>query len=338
MSEPLAQVLCDRLAVKAQLVSSAEEFVAAPREPHTISFVDDAALESVDRMAAALGSPTDPAHATEWRQLHSAVSAPTIAIGDVSVATMLGWLPARPWVSHVISAAMLESAMGKDHLANVIELCTSREPKLLDWLRPSSNGRRVRLTHAKRRSERLERMGQFFAAQSVEGRRIMEICKATDEMMVNAFYEAPVAAGACRRVDRSRDIALPEELAVDIAYCCLDELAVVRVRDPFGALSREAFIDALTRRARDPNAAETGFWRLAAGATILAVCVIQNRHTEVLVAIPKRDGGRSPAFALHFASRLSPRSHFWKVVSETTGDTGEASSVSLVISEESTSS
>ncbi len=333
VSERLSKALVGRLGVDVEHVTSARAFVAAQHDGSTITFVDGASLESLDRMAAELGSPTDPAHASDWRRLHAAVSAGSmIAVSDVPRATMVGWLPSRPWLSHVVSTEMLDSAIGAIHLANVIELCRSRDPKLLDWLRPATNARRVHLTHAKSIEERLDRMSQFFASQSVDGNRVEQMRKATDELLVNAFYAAPVAAGASRPIERSRDVALPDELACDIAYGCLDEHAIVRVRDPFGALSRERFVEALTRR-RNPSAKETGLARVAAAASIFAVSVVQNRYTEILVAIPMR-AGDGTAFAIHFANRTGPKPYMWKLVSEDTGDAAMGASIALAATDD----
>jgi hypothetical protein len=333
MSESLSRALRGRLSTDVELVSSAREFCAAQRDATTVSFLDGPSLASLDRYATELGPPTDPDAAPQLRRIYTAVSiAPVIVISEEPLASTLGLLPSHPWLSHLIGAPLLDDPAAATHLTNMLELCTAREPKLLDWLRPSSGGRRVMLTHANRREERLERMSQYFAAQSVEGRRLVQLRNATEELLINAFYEAPVAAGISRPIDRTRDVVLPEQLACDIAYGCVGELALVRVRDPFGALKRERFVELVSRRARDPQATETGFWRVANMATILAVSVVKNRHTEVLIAITKHDAERPKGFAMHFAARESSRAHYWKFVSDETGDdSGVSGSITLAV-------
>src|SRR5689334_16914975 len=181
MSERLSRALRSRLSVDVEIVTSARDFCSAQRDATTISFVDGESLAELDRFATDLGSPTDPELGPEWRRLHAAVSlGPVIAISNEPRVGTIGWLPSHPWLSHLMSAALLDHPTAADHLTNVMELCTAREPKLLDWLRPTTGGRRVHLTHAKHRIDRLERMSQFFAGQGVDGRRIIQLRNAAD--------------------------------------------------------------------------------------------------------------------------------------------------------------
>src|SRR5262249_45716732 len=125
------------------------------------------------------------------------------------------------------------------------------KPRLLDWLGPTANGRRIRLTHASSRAARIEKMSDFFDANGVGSRTLQLLRDAAEELLTNAFYDAPVAAGRLKKpVSRTQDISLPDDSACDLAYACRDDLAIVRVRDPFGSLSRRRLVEVLSRCAR----------------------------------------------------------------------------------------
>ena len=330
MSKSRSRDACERLFRDAVVVGSAAEFVAAPRDLKTISFIDGTTLASLDNHAMAHAQPA------ERRKLLMAVSTgPVIAVCGEPLATAIGWLQPRPWLSHVIDAGMLQ---GKRAAARVAELTTLGGSRyLLDWLKPEV-GRRVRITHASGRSKRLERMSEFLRSQRVGARAVTALVDATNELLANAFYKAPVAAGVePKRLVPSRDVALPEDFACDIAYGCRDDLAIVRVRDPFGALSRDRLVDVLARRAREPAPAdaasgERGLWRVFSAASIVAVSVNTNRHTQVLVAIP-RDGAGPHSYAFHFVFKDGEKRGFWRLLDEDTGSQELNTSVTLSLVE-----
>ena len=307
------------------VVKSAHDFLDQPRDAKTIAFLDGKTLVSLDQFANAIAQ-ADKTPSPAWRKLVGAVSiGQVVAVCNDELGTALDWLPTRPWLSHVISNSLLDSSAAKEHLARVFELTAAREPNLLDWLNEGA-GRRVRLTHASRRVDRLERIGQWFATQDVEGPQIIELRNVVEELLLNAFYEAPVAAGASLPIPRTRDVALPESYAVDIAYGCMGNLAVVYVRDPFGALSRERLVESLTRRDT-----ESGLRRVFSTSTVVAISVMKNRHTELLVGIPKR-GDVPKSFAFHFFFKEAARLHVWKLLDEETGKASDnTKSVTLVV-------
>jgi hypothetical protein len=272
------------------LVRSLSEFRAAPRDTTTVSFVDSSTLAELGEQEAALG--------------------PMIAICDDTLQTAIGWLPSHTWLSHVMSAGMLQHPMAAEHIGNVMMTLTSiGQPRLLDWMGPTMAGRRVRLAHASRRADRLERMSAFFDTKGVSARTIQLLRDAAEELLTNAFYDAPVAAGALDQpISRTQDVSLPDDSACDMVYGCREDLAVVRVRDPFGSLSRTRLVEVLTRCARTDMRVEVdetmggaglGLWRIFSAASFVAIAVVNNRHTEFLVGIAKRVAAAPRPFAFH---------------------------------------
>jgi hypothetical protein len=132
---------------------------------------------------------------------------------------------------------------------------------------------------------------------------------AAEELLTNAFYDAPVAAGVLDQpISRTQDVALSEDSACDMVYGCREDLAIVRVRDPFGSLSRTRLVEVLTRCARTDMRVEVdetmggaglGLWRVFSAASFVAIAVVNNRHTEFLVGIGKRVSAAQRPFAFH---------------------------------------
>ena len=300
MSERQSRVLRELLSSEATIVGSAREFLEARRDARTISFVDNSTLAELARVAAARGRAAEPI----------VPPGPVIAICDEPLQVSIGWLAAHPWLAHVVSAAMLQHPMASEHLGNVmLTLRNSSQPRLLDWLGPTVAGRRVRLAHASKRVERLERMTEFFDSKGVSGRTIELLRDAAEELLTNAFYDAPVAAGALKQaISRTQDVSLPDDSACDMVYGCRDDLAIVRVRDPFGSLTRDRLVEVLTRCARTDMQVEVdetmggaglGLWRVFSAASFVAISVVNNRHTEFLVGIAKRAAAAPRPFAFH---------------------------------------
>ncbi len=330
MSEPWLRSLRQRLSsarlqlgARTSIVSSARDFQEATRSRKTVAFLDRTTLP----LAAPIADHAPP----------TAV----VAICDEPLQTAIGWLQPHPWISHVMSTAMLEHPIVEEHLENVLRtLNTAAKPRLLDWLGPTVTGRRIRLTHASSRGARLEKMSDFFDANGVGSRTLTQLRDAAEELLTNAFYDAPVAAGALRKpVPRTQDISLPDESACDLAYGCREDLAIVRVRDPFGSLSRRRLVEVLSRCARTDmqvqvdetmGGAGLGMWRIFSGATFVSVLVAKNRHTEVLVGVAKRAAAGPRPYAFHFFFHDSEKRRFWRLADDESSKPGLNHSVTIV--------
>jgi hypothetical protein len=330
MSEPLLRPLRERLASGRLglgshpiFVSSVKEFQEATRSAKTVAFLDRTTIP----LAATVVEESPPG--------------PVVAICDEPLQTAIGWLQPHPWISHVVSGAMLEHPIADEHLENVTRtLSAGGKPRLLDWLGPTVTGRRIRLTHASSRAARLEKMSDFFHTNGVGPRTLQLIRDAAEELLTNAFYDAPVAAGALKKpVSRTQDISLPDDSACDLAYACRDDLVLVRVRDPFGSLSRRRLVEVLSRCARTDMKVEVdetmggaglGMWRIFSGASFVGIVVVKNRHTEVLVGIAKRAASGPRPFAFHLFFSDSGKRRFWKLADEDSSKPSANKSVTIV--------
>lgn len=319
VSEPLQQVLCQHLSssrlaaiARPTVVSSVKEFLEVATDPKAIAFLDSSTIPTVASIT------------------HVPLACQVVVVCEETLVTAIGWLQPHPWIAHVMSASMLEHPIAAEHLENVLKALSEKDqPRLLDWVGPNMAGRRIRLTHASRRIARLERMSDFLDQNGVGGRTVQALRDAAEELLTNAFYDAPVAAGALKvPVPRTQDIALPDDSACDLAYGCREDLAIVRVRDPFGSLSRRRLVEVLSRCARTDMQVEVdetmggaglGMWRVFSGASIVAISVTKNRSTEILVGIAKRHASAPKPFAFHLFFKDGAKRSFWRLASEETG-------------------
>ena len=134
MSERASRALGDLLSSETVAVSSARELFEARRDAKTVSFVDSTTIAALDQAAVDLDLPLSQV-------------GPVIAICSEPLQGAIGWLSSRPWLSHVVSSAILQHPMAPLHFANVmLTLTGGSHPRLLDWVGPSLAGRRVRLS------------------------------------------------------------------------------------------------------------------------------------------------------------------------------------------------
>ncbi len=265
-----------------------------------------------------------------------------IAVSSEPVPSTIPWLRDNPTLCHVVSASLLEQPLAASHLANVITAATTTNPRLLDWIDIALEGRRVRLANASRRAERIEKMGEFFASKNLGPRTIDVLRDAAEELLTNAFYNAPVAAGVFDEpVSREFDVLLPDKYACDLAYGAREDFAVVRVKDPFGSLPRSRLVDVLMRCSQanmqvkideSMGGAGLGMWRIFTGATLVGVSVVQGKHTEILVGVSTKRPNPRP-YGYHFFFNQGERPRLWKLSRDETARPELNNSVLLQLTE-----
>jgi hypothetical protein len=286
-------------------VTSAAHLVDAPRP--AVAFIDMAAVSELER------GELDPAM----------LPGPVVALCDGDLGESVEALRRHSWLSHVIGTGMLSHVgLRNAHLTNVASTLESGTT-MLDWVRPTLRGRRVRLARASQREEHLARMREYLPSVGVGARVSQILCDAADELLANAFYTAPLAAGVIdERIARTSDVTLPHNSACDLVYGNTDDFALVRVRDPFGALSRDALVTALSQCASAGAVAPSqglGLWRLLSIASFVAIYVVDRHHTDVMVGVGDIEStpGAARPYALHLFTKPSPRHRTWTEDGET---------------------
>ncbi|CAN5756047.1 hypothetical protein BH11MYX2_BH11MYX2_03050 [soil metagenome] len=287
-------------------LSSVAEVDQLPRD--SVLFVDENALT---QLAAAGTVPP----------------APVIAIASEDPRrTTVAWLREYPWLAHVIGSGLLDLELSGEHIANVMKTLRIAQPRLLDWIDSSVRGRRIKLAKSSMRVERLEKMSDYLQSGGVGERTIENLRDVAEELLTNAFYDAPVAAGAFKgAISRTQEVVLPEDRACDLAYGCSPELAMVRVRDPFGSLSHRRIVEVLTRCASNQmdvivdesmGGAGLGLWRVVSVASFIGISVIKEQQTEILVGIATKRSAAARPFALHLFFKDPQKRGFWRFVDE----------------------
>jgi hypothetical protein len=273
-------------------VETRQTFAERIRRPGTVAFLDEPTL----RVTGDLG----------W-------AAPVVAVLECPLARAVKWMRRYPWLHHVVSASALDEE-GSQYLGPLVRKLGARKPIDLQTLVGAPlTGRAAQLNRARLRSRRLERMSDFLAAHGFGGRHAVLACDLAEEMLSNAFYDAPAEAGVIPRpVSRLSDIVLPTPC--EIAYGVGEGVAFVRVRDVFGSLRRARMMEVLERCAREAMSVEPdesrggaglGLWRIFSTASVLSINVLGGKLTEVLVGIRRRHPRtakkvRPYAFHLHF--------------------------------------
>jgi hypothetical protein len=311
MTDPLARRLCEAFP-EVMRASSAAEVVDRNIDGAPVVFLDSTAIAELDRAAQHRGCDVGELE----------LPGPTIAMTEGPLASAMAWLPARPWLCHVMTSSMLEHPIGRHHLEYVVvTLASGNRARLLDWVGPELVGRRVGLTRASERVDRQDRMAEFFASKRVGRRTVEGLRQICDRLVTNAFYEAPFAAGAVSHpIARELDIALPADNPCELVYGVTDELAVLRVRDPFGSLSRTRIIS------------HHSWSHITSAAMIVAISVVAHHHTDVLVAVSTRDDHQPRPFAFHLLFKDSTKRRFWNLEDSSATPTATATFVSSVSS------
>jgi len=293
------------------LVRSSRELTSAATARGRVCFVDIDLLGQVD---------------------HRALRAPTVAVmaqtpADALAATVRA-LDAYPWLSHVVQMPLLSSPKAAEHLEVVLDRLTTGRQQFM--LGPSGVGRAALLNQASHRGARFQRIHEFFEGHGVSDRILTTLHDVSEELVMNALYDAPAEAGYFDRPrSRSEDVALPADRACEISYGIEGPTAFIRVRDTFGALQRPRLMQVLNRISgmsevkldESRGGAGLGMWRIFSAAMAVTITVIPGSLTDIIVAVDVKAGRRSvrPAAVHLFFGR---QSHRWSGVPVLDDDLG----------------
>jgi hypothetical protein len=229
-----------------------------------------------------------------------ALDLPVIGIADDhTLAAMVATLAANPGLAHLVTANLLASPLAASHFTKLLgrfgDRRDSRTPAA------TATGRAALLSSSSRREARLDRMREFFASQQVPDRTIEAIVDTAEELVTNALFDAPSEAGYFKQpVSRTEEVELPPEHACEISYGVEDGSVFVRMRDPFGALTRARLLGVLQRCSASGVAldesrggAGLGLWRVFSAASTIEISVIPSRVTEIVVRLDTRKAKKS---------------------------------------------
>jgi hypothetical protein len=155
-------------------------------------------------------------------------------------------------------------------------------------------------------------------AKEVGARRpvIAKIESVSDELLMNALYDAPaIREGVSRksRIDKSNDGEIPSDEAALLCYASDGRYFAVSVQDNYGELHKEAILDHLSRAraakgqpkphtAPGTGGAGLGLYMILSSVTRFIANIEPGRRTEVICLFDLRQSGReanSVAQSLH---------------------------------------
>lgn len=268
--------MCAALPGSVQVTSRAELISALASRPPVAAFVDFDLVPQIEGETSGV---------------------PIVGIIDDTLSATVRSLTAFPWLSHLVTGAMLSTPFAHSHLAMLIERL-QHGPEF-HVIGDAGTGRVALLTSSVRRDDRFERMREFFATHGASAKAIAASSDVAEELVTNALYDAPLEAGYfTSAVPRTQDVTLPPEHACEISYGVENGSIFVRIRDPFGALTRNRLLGVLNRcnstnvlLDESRGGAGLGLWRVFSAATAISITVIPGRLTDILVRIENKKGG-----------------------------------------------
>ncbi len=257
--------------------------------------------------------PTDAVVIIDDKALGAVPRAPshfTIGITSGSVADGVELMARHPWLQQLGTPALFES----DGLKWLLYRLTRQVPELdndtLTFLgQERLHARRVLFYKSRDIESRLARLEEFASSVGARSRAIEQLHDITNELLVNAFYDAPYEAGLFREPPaRQQPIEMPPDMPCELVYGATESELFVRVRDCFGALTRQRLLDVLLRCARGANVeldesrggAGLGMWRIFRQSSRVIISVEPGASTEMLVTVPKSGVQRKNLRAWHF--------------------------------------
>jgi hypothetical protein len=155
----------------------------------------------------------------------------------------------------------------------------------------------------------------FAESMDLGGEKLRRVELATEELLMNALYDAPRNAGGVPRnahLDRRLSVALGSDETIQMRYGCDGQTLAVSVADPFGSLSKRAVTERLRKVADgfpkpQPGVAGAGLGLVMtySVANQLIFCVSPGRLTEVTAVLHVAGTNRAAqerGTAVHFYS------------------------------------
>jgi hypothetical protein len=127
----------------------------------------------------------------------------------------------------------------------------------------------------------------FAESMDLGGEKLRRVELATEELLMNALYDAPLNAGGQPRnahLDRRLSVALGPSEAVTLRYGCDGQTLALAVQDPFGSLTKPAVTDRLKKVAEGIPKPQPG----VAGAGLGLVMTYQVANQLIFSITPGR--------------------------------------------------
>lgn len=224
-----------------------------------------------------------------------------VAIGEADLPTIIALMQKRPWLNHVLSPRAFEGA-----LAGVLWRLAEGKRDGTAFLGKGFRGRKAGLRDSSKRTRRIEAIAEFMSEHGASATATERVRDLAEELITNALYDAPSEKRGV--LDRTQRVVLPKGQRCAITYGVAGSMFYLRVRDPFGTLSRQRMFEVLGRCAARKEVefdtthggAGLGLWRVFSSAALVVLQVSPGQSTEFLVGVDKRRSSRGRAIHLFF--------------------------------------
>jgi len=136
------------------------------------------------------------------------------------------------------------------------------------------------------------------SGQGVKNRVAALVAQSTDELILNAIFNAPVDREGKRYkqyVPKDSELELDQDHEIQVAMATAEHYMAICVRDQFGSLPRERIIDAFAGKKIQTGLSRT----LQGGISILFICKPKVR-TEVMLFFRLTDNYKDFKKSFHF--------------------------------------
>jgi hypothetical protein len=156
---------------------------------------------------------------------------------------------------------------------------------------------KINLRRSSHKNAAVEALNSFLTKRGVTSRLAQLAAQATDELIMNAVFDAPIDAEGRqfrRELDRNSDFELRPEPGVDIEIACTNDYSGISVADTYGSFKRTLLMNLLKKDYQERAYVVKGEERgaglgvhglIQSGLSILFVCKAGFR-TEVMVFFP----------------------------------------------------
>src|SRR5262249_23345514 len=124
---------------------------------------------------------------------------------------------------------------------------------LAAFLAAGSNPQKIRLTRSTHKRAAIEAIQNHLQKQGVRGRLAALVAQATDELILNAIFDAPLdnhGSSLRHTLSRDSDFELAEREQVEIEVGSSGSYMGVSVTDQFGTLKRKTILNALNTNSK----------------------------------------------------------------------------------------
>jgi len=190
-----------------------------------------------------------------------------------------------------------------NHPVNPLELVATAE-KLLNRdifglskyeIQPEAT---LELASSKEKYPSIERVRDFFLGHGVSERIVRNIELILNELLMNAIFDAPVAADGNRpysNTDRSESFEIQAGKRPSLSYGISPDYLAVSVSDPYGSLSKKTFFSYLNRCFSERSVLETvgkgagmGLFLIFKSLDQMVINVAAGKKTEVIALLDHR--------------------------------------------------